>query len=858
MNIKHYIRSVPYQPFLIALFVGISIYAPNRKFFQVDAMILPMGILFSLIGAALIILKYAQVDLNKSQILISCALILNFTYYTLYEANLGKWLNIASATIIYSLLFVLLIIVVWKITLSQACKLSGMLDIIAVFVVLIGLANIGSSIVSDAKEIGSVDQKQTFEAQFQSYLTEDLKSPVNNRDFYFIILDRYPGAYTLNEEFGFNNSDFIKNLTSMGFIVLNNSNSNYGATCYSIPSMVNMDYHNQVYKDGYDVENNRLWKFFNSQGFKFVFLPSLSGFEATSKNDNADIILNPPLGTINSSSTFFQETMFFERTLLGKIWHSFYNETNGDFGNVQGAVLNAGRTISDPRIIKDYYGYNHVFVRGSDNALYDYYLSAWHPLGGELLSDPYPITNNTSSNIQIIVRGPDNVLLIGLLYVSSDHIVNAVWHALDGSILSNPNAVVNPVNSDLFNVVARGIDNNIYVRSLDTTDFSGSWTQATFLGNATLDPSVAFDSQNRMHVLATMAGGSVYDFVMDSAGKSQITWINLSGVVAVSSPKVVVDSAYPRYLDIFVTGNDGKLWLNKFNTLSLAGQWQSLGGGPSLVDTIAAPGTLGVDYNANPALAVASNGNIYAFVAASVTGNLKYNILSTSGTNKWFDLAIPVTADPGARDDALRNMVPFAIRNTTGDLLVYNEFSAEDLQARILARKNSEIATKKANTHIYYQSFVADTFENLTQVPKIGGRKFVFTHIDGWENLYNECAYPFQSEYLDRIKAVNPIIELTVKRIIEESEPAPVIVILSDHGKHFVENSNTSMLADDTDKFWISFSGYTTNNIEALYLPDGDDEMIYPDMTPVNVWRMILNFYFGTDFPRTDDKVMKI
>jgi hypothetical protein len=67
---------------------------------------------------------------------------------------------------------------------------------------------------------------------------------------------------------------------------------------------------------------------------------------------------------------------------------------------------------------------------------------------------------------------------------------------------------------------------------------------------------------------------------------------------------------------------------------------------------------------------VAANGNIYAFAALSVTGNLMYNIIYTDGTNKWFDLTTPVTADPGTRDDTLRNVVPFAIRNSVGGLQI--------------------------------------------------------------------------------------------------------------------------------------------------------------------------------------------
>jgi len=124
MNTKIDIRSIPYQPFLVALFIGISVYSSNRLYFPSDAMILPIGMLFCFISVALIIFRYAHVDMNKSQILISCALILNFTYYSLNEATLIRWLNFAPATIIYPLLFVMLIALVFSFSLA-ACGGTG-------------------------------------------------------------------------------------------------------------------------------------------------------------------------------------------------------------------------------------------------------------------------------------------------------------------------------------------------------------------------------------------------------------------------------------------------------------------------------------------------------------------------------------------------------------------------------------------------------------------------------------------------------------------------------------------------------------------------------------------------------------
>jgi len=186
----HSLRSIPYQPFLIAIFIGVSIYTPNRLYFPVNTMILPMIILFCLIGIALAVFKYIQWDLNKGQIFISFTLILNFTYYSFYDSLAGKWLNHAISTFIYIALWILLIVITLKLSRSKAANLSRFMDLIAAILLLIGLANFGFYAISDAKEINSDMKDSQFESRFQRYLAEDLTAPNNNRDFYFIILDR--------------------------------------------------------------------------------------------------------------------------------------------------------------------------------------------------------------------------------------------------------------------------------------------------------------------------------------------------------------------------------------------------------------------------------------------------------------------------------------------------------------------------------------------------------------------------------------------------------------------------------------------------------------------------------------------
>ena len=61
----------------------------------------------------------------------------------------------------------------------------------------------------------------------------------NIPDVYHIVLDMYPTEDILSKRFGFDNSNFINELKSMGFRK-ENMKSNYISTMYSIPSTINM------------------------------------------------------------------------------------------------------------------------------------------------------------------------------------------------------------------------------------------------------------------------------------------------------------------------------------------------------------------------------------------------------------------------------------------------------------------------------------------------------------------------------------------------------------------------------------------------------------------------------------------
>jgi hypothetical protein len=136
--------------------------------------------------------------------------------------------------------------------------------------------------------------------------------------------------------------------------------------------------------------------------------------------------------------------------------------------------------------------------------------------------------------------------------------------------------------------------------------------------------------------------------------------------------------------------------------------------------------------------------------------------------------------------------------------------------------------------------------EYLRLLPSTEGPKFVHAHImvphpphvfnpDGSVNLQAEqiegrVGYAIQMNYL------NPQILEIVEKIIRNASPDPIIIIEGDHASG--SYTRTSILA-------------------ALYLPDGGEEALYPQMSLVNSFRIIFNEYFGTELSLLEDKSYK-
>ena len=96
-------------------------------------------------------------------------------------------------------------------------------------------------------------------------------------DIYHIILDEYTSSQVLQEDFQYDNSDFIEYLINSNFLVPSNPLSNYPSTEPFLSSTLSMQYLTRTNSEKYDrleternISDNFVMKFLKHQGYKII------------------------------------------------------------------------------------------------------------------------------------------------------------------------------------------------------------------------------------------------------------------------------------------------------------------------------------------------------------------------------------------------------------------------------------------------------------------------------------------------------------------------------------------------------------------------------------------------------------
>jgi hypothetical protein len=162
--------------------------------------------------------------------------------------------------------------------------------------------------------------------------------------------------------------------------------------------------------------------------------------------------------------------------------------------------------------------------------------------------------------------------------------------------------------------------------------------------------------------------------------------------------------------------------------------------------------------------------------------------------------------------------------------------------------------------YIAQRNRILFTLTELKKVPAIPGKKFVFAHVvaphppfvfgpngeavqhtlpyelgDG--SAFDGTPEEYISGYRNQAQYINKLVLQAIDAILADSPEPPVIIIQGDHGPGAYLQWSSVDKSNVPERMAI---------LNAYYFPDGNYKDLYPSISPVNSFRVVLNKYFGT------------
>jgi hypothetical protein len=186
------------------------------------------------------------------------------------------------------------------------------------------------------------------------------------------------------------------------------------------------------------------------------------------------------------------------------------------------------------------------------------------------------------------------------------------------------------------------------------------------------------------------------------------------------------------------------------------------------------------------------------------------------------------------------------------DLTEFEELLLNTTLARTLEDSGRIDAFQISSQH--YRERTRYVLDSIPELVKMPGPKFVFIHLisphppfvfgpDGEPTdpalFHNEndkiTPEMYKQGYTNQVSFLNTRMEQALSTLIKGSRIPPVIILQGDHGP---------WMQPENKRFWI---------LNAYYLP-GHNSELYPSISPVNSFRLVLNDYLGAKNELLEDK----
>ena len=150
--------------------------------------------------------------------------------------------------------------------------------------------------------------------------------------------------------------------------------------------------------------------------------------------------------------------------------------------------------------------------------------------------------------------------------------------------------------------------------------------------------------------------------------------------------------------------------------------------------------------------------------------------------------------------------------------------------------------------------------DELGGIERDGKPLFVFAHVLGphlphivdAEGNPRESPPPYREGYRDEVTYINSRILEIVDEILAR-QPNSIIILQGDHGPRSDWRGGMHEAYKPWNGTMEEYFRDRSAILNAYYFPDGNYERLYPEITPVNSFRTVLNQFFGSSFPVLED-----
>lgn len=171
------------------------------------------------------------------------------------------------------------------------------------------------------------------------------------------------------------------------------------------------------------------------------------------------------------------------------------------------------------------------------------------------------------------------------------------------------------------------------------------------------------------------------------------------------------------------------------------------------------------------------------------------------------------------------------------------------------------------DTHRHY---ILSTFAGVKKIPSLDGDYFVYTHIiaphppfvfdengaalphyepfklaDANQFIKDHSRKAYITGYRQQMQYINILVLEAVDAILVNSKTPPIIIIQGDHGPGAYLHWSSLEKTLPAERFSI---------LNAYYFPDQDYSLLYPSISPINSFRVLLNKYFRGKFVLLPDR----